>query len=266
MAKDFKKMIEPHIDEWGMLGDVYYDRPGYIGAGDSAQRTGMVFLFENVTGIRVMDERDDKYLAEQLLNPPRRHIDASRGSGTEGTLSRDNSQSMICANSYFARKIGVLLIKRLGLFWNWKDLEWKKKKIPIVDWAGPSTWASIIRSAGLWYLYPLLLILDIGLLLSTVSVLLIYKQSLPVKESEIIRAMNTHHPSGVHTTDLLNKECMTILGRAKYPTPFSLLARWLFRLKCSKVIQGLYIYFRPRANFMPLPIPEMYEYVRKKGI
>jgi len=225
---------------------LYTDRFGYIGnrkgreieVGDSCQRMGMVMCYENWTGKQVLSYRNDFNIARELLYPPRRHPNPDIWEGQEGSLSRDNAVPMIAANSYYAKWICKKLLKRFGFFWNYKNIAGEVKAFPITDFAGLKVWGAIIRSAGWWYLYPLLIITDLFLLINAL---------LRVLSSKI---------KPTHTSDDLNIQVLLGQASRRYPTPLGWLANLVYFRYGQK--WALHSYFRKRHDMSPPPIYLLY--------
>lgn len=232
---NYKNIFAQYVDKFGYIGN----RKGReIEVGDSCQRMGMVMMYENIRKVEILPYRNDAYMATELLHPPRRHPNHNIWEGQAGSLSRDNALPMICANSYYAKKISGMLLRRFGFFWNYKNIAGEVKMIPITDFAGPTVWGAIIRSAGWWWLYPFLIITDLILFVKSIF-RVIYSKLVPT-----------------HTTDELNTQVMLAQADSYLQTPFSLLANFFYFRFGPK--WALHSYFRKRSDMTPPPIYLLY--------
>ena len=220
-ASNYVLIFEPYVDKYGFPGNRRPDQS--LEFGDSAQRLGMMWFFERCTGkvtigrpmFNVDDPHNSGVFTETFLKgEPKRHWDKRLWEGQPGCMSRDNATPMICAHAGIAKVWHWWLLKRFGFFWNTKDLgKSQARKVPITDFAGPTVWGALWRSAGWWWLWPLLVVTDLFLLLKTLF-RIFYSKVKPT-----------------HTTDDLNLQVLLHQAEVQYPTPFGCL---------GMVVSGLY--------------------------
>lgn len=131
----------------------------------------------------------------------------------------------------------VASAKRLFFHQNYKQYN-DPTKWQFPDVMVPSEWGVFIRGLNAWYLYPLLLLLDVGFLVDYV----LYKTY-----------VSSHW-------DVQNMTCINLLyANLKYKTPVSMLALYLNNK--TEYMTDIYNYYREdNGNNGLLPMYELYNY------
>lgn len=168
------KELKTYIDSHGFIGH-HDDIPPYIEFGDSTQRTGTRMINEFIRGPGLWS-LVNTMLTDTYLETPTpqytRHWDKDFWWGQEGTMSCDNFDPWFMMAALFSKNPLVkkhlynmvkIQWKRFGFYWNrwtiWPKKDTDKPKIP--DWRNPVSllWRHL-RALELWYLYPVILVLD----------------------------------------------------------------------------------------------------------
>lgn len=254
----------------------FQDSRGYIvhkhgsveDGGDTAQREGMVRIAESILRVSILDT-DPQTQCEGLLfsgPEPVRNPDPTKWWGQPGTMSRDNTFPLIVAMGLLGLQHQVyrlmfMLIKRAGWFWNTKHI-WPSPNDPVKlpDLIGPMTVAALIRAGLLWPLYPLLVAIDLWAILAVA-----------------VRITVAVYKPG-DTSDDLNLTAYLLQAKKVFPTPFSFLARKLYRGRPAAApdeaplekyegfgpVTAFKEYFRPELGAPP--IDKLYELFLEKEL
>jgi len=223
-----KKKLSTYLDSKGFIGH-FRPEDWTLEFGDGAQRIGFwgcsQFLkspLEKHDGLKEIFEVQLQAI-KWFSFEPRRHWDDSRWWGKKGYMSRDNFTPILCMILLFKFKDAALtviwshLVKRLGFFWNTKEI-WVNtpKKMPIPDWLTPTILGLYFRAVCQMHwlfipiFYPLVLVMDLGLCLNSV-----------------VRVLWPLVDPG-HTSDDLNTICVLSTTMWVFPTPLSWLARKIY--------------------------------------
>lgn len=184
-------MISKFIDRWGLL-----DKTQYADGGDTCQREGMYFSlkgmqFKNIDIVervglldRYIDVMDKLHVAPGVFI---RHMRPLNDVDAWDRMSRDQLQSMIIAAGYWSKvELKKILKGHLlrGLLFTTntrrngvtrythgrvveeelRDYGWKLPDLTFFE-----IWGNFIRSFNAWYLWPLLVFLDLELLLGSIK-------------------------------------------------------------------------------------------------
>ncbi len=245
------RKLSNYIDDYGMIcqRDILSN---LLDGGDSANRISLFLIASQInngfTGeaelVASKEECKDMFdsMVVELESSEgiwKRHPDPREWYSRPEYFSRDQQRPLIIALG-LAKNVKAVKdtlkkqIKRWGFYQNFrlfaKDVD-GKRKIVQGDIPSPLDWGYFIRALGWWWAYPLILISDLFLLLSSIII---------VKESKL-------DPD--KTTDDLGHIAALLQAKNSLPTPISWFARIVYsgRLNAGKDIANRLPGFGPQT-------------------
>lgn len=166
-------------DEYGMIGnrDLFTN---VFDFGDSAQRNGMCLI-----AFYVSEKRYDAIVTAEILTHYLKIMNGHEislgiyirhpGPGWWSdirTMSRDQFKPLIISMGFYndtprLKRLLSAFLKR-GMFCQNTIGNWDDTKTKLPDFAGTSVWSNFIRAFKCKWLYPFLVLCDVGLLLNTI--------------------------------------------------------------------------------------------------
>lgn len=232
------KYLKDYFDKYNLLGHRYKEDPTQFDKGDSCADSCRYYYLESLTPQKVASRELIRTQFSQAVTALeidktgifRRHPDQYN---EPEDFSRDQMVPLILALSAWSKTDAL---RRL--------YEKQKSRLILCQNKDIFFWEYVLfwRGLSILSLYPMILLLDLGLLVNS-----------------IIRVINSYLSSD-KVADDLNTQCYLIFSKNKYPTPMSLIAILIYKLRRHGALKPWTHYYRHPEN---PPIDQYAEIVKE---